>query len=186
MNGGFHCRSTHPTLAEELVKKGQQLARKGEIEKATAQFQEAREIAPQLTSYVNLEEMTVNKVAAVLRVNEGKELMVKGDMDAAFIKFKEALKLEPKLQVTEIEELAKLLMAEGDELARAGDIETAIVRFREARILTPQLNDVNLERLAAQWLDQEEKERKEWWDTFKQITKGLGAVGTVAALLILL
>ncbi|OAD19662.1 secreted protein [Candidatus Thiomargarita nelsonii] len=166
------------------LKEGEVLAEKGDIEAATAKFKEAEMLLPDL-NLKNLEKMAA-KTVAQMRLKEGEELLGKDEIEAAVTLFKEALVLDAQLQSSVIDYTAELLMQEGEQLAREGDIEGAVARFKEARQLTPQLEELNIEELAALWINQEEVERKEWWETVEIILESIAAVGAIAALIVLL
>ncbi|NEO43948.1 MAG: hypothetical protein F6K55_07340 [Moorea sp. SIO4A3] len=134
-------------VAPGLVKQGEKLAKKGDVDGAIAKFEKAQEWNPEL----ELEpEKKAKQLAEPAQVKQGEELAKKGDVDEAIAIFKEAkewnpyLELEPNKKAKQLAALAKV--EQGDKLAKEGKLTKALSLYKQAQQL-----DLNLEIDANSW-----------------------------------
>jgi WD40 repeat protein len=132
--------SLHVDFIQPILDEGRQLAATGDIEGATAKFNEALQREPLLAI---APEVQARRIYARTLITQGEQLATEGYLMEAIATFNQALNFDPDLTlIPEVEAkwwVAQGLIKQGEVLAGSGDIEGAIDKFEEALVLDPSL-----------------------------------------------
>ncbi|MGV0027405.1 WD40 domain-containing protein [Phormidesmis priestleyi] len=127
-----------------LMRRGEELAKTGDVKGAIAQFQQAKEWNPQLN--LNAETMAqrlADRGEGERLISEGEELAKADKVEEAIAKFQTAQKLGAALNFDPRHKAQQLtavsLIAKAEDLAQQGEVKQAIAHFSRAKLLAPTL-----------------------------------------------
>jgi WD40 repeat protein len=118
--------------AWNLIEKGEQLAKTGQISEAVAQFQRAQQQAPCLKFDPTDK---AQKLAAQAQIAIGKALLTDGKRDDAIAAFNSAIQIDSRFNGLPL--VANHYIEEGNKLAKKGKITVAVAEFSQAKKLVP-------------------------------------------------
>ncbi len=127
-------------VERDWMAEGEELARTGDIDTATARFQQALKQNPGLNFDPKLK---AQQIAATLPLERGEELAAKSKLKEATAEFRRALKLHPNLGFDPVakakQSAAIALVQEAERLTAKHEIEQALTTFTRAQTLDPQV-----------------------------------------------
>jgi WD40 repeat protein len=127
-----------------LMRRGEELAKTGDVKGAIAQFQQAKQWNSQLDA--NPKEMAqrlADRGEGERLILEGEELAKADNVEGAIAKFQTAQKLgadlniDPRLKAQQF--AAVSLIAKAEDLVAQGEVKQAIAHFNRAKLLAPTL-----------------------------------------------